>query len=458
MADLPMTPSLDLVQRPHPRPSAIAGALANAFLSADVWAADQLVKAGSFVLGARRRWLVRVVDDVMSSFVRAPFDSPRLLASLILSSPAFCDAVERAAVRRSPIRIRHHVVTPLRSGGTADALPDINNVADLAEMLDLSIGQLDWFADTKHWNRRAPAGPLHHYRYEWRSRPGRVPRLLEIPEDRIRRAHRTLLDSVLALIPVNDAAHGFVPGRSAVTGAAHHVDSEIVISVDLTTFFARVTAGRVYGTLRQAGYSESVAHILTGVCTNAVPPRVIAAMPPGGAPEERFALRRALAVSHLPQGAASSPMLANLAVRRLDSRLAGWANAADATYTRYADDLAFSGGEALARRPDAFVRGVHRIVEDEGHAVNTAKTRIRRQGVRQTVTGIVVNQRVNISRGEYDQLKATLHNCVVHGPAAQNRHRVNDFRAHLLGRISWVESLNAQRGQQLREQFLRIQW
>lgn len=447
-----------LARTPHPEPAAVAQALADAFLAADEWMPHPLIDAGAHVLGARRRWLPRVVAEVMSSFPRAPRDAPRLLATVIEGVPAFVEAVRKANERRVPIRIHHHVVGASTSRVPVGALPPIRDVAELATLLDLSAGHLEWLADTKHWNRRAPSGPLHLHRYEWRTRPGRVPRLLEIPGIGLRRAQRTLLHRVFALMPANDAAHGFMPSRSAVTGAARHTASDVVISFDLTTFFARVTARRVYGTLRQSGFSEPVAHTITGLCTNAVPPRVLAAMPDGGNPDERFALRKALTINHLAQGAPSSPMLANLAIRRLDSRLTGWAASADATYTRYADDLSFSGGDVLARRSGAFMRGVQRIVEDEGHLLNPMKTRLRRRGVRQTVTGIVVNQHPNITRAEYDRLKATIHNCVVHGPAEQNRRGAPDFRAHLLGRISWVSSLNPSRGRRLREEFDRIVW
>lgn len=447
-----------LARTPRPLPSAVAAALADAFLAADAWTTRPLIDAGAFVLGARRRWLAPVVGEVMSAFVRPPVDAPRLLTSLILNSAAFSEAVRKADERGSPLRIAHQVMTPSRSREVSRVLPHIDSIPDLADLLGLDLGQLQWLADTKHWNRRARSGALQHYRYEWHTRPGRVPRLLEVPEQRLRRAQRKLLLTVLGLIPTNDAAHGFIPGRSAATGAVRHIGSETVISLDLTTFFARVTAVRIYGTLRQSGVSESVAHSITGLCTNAVPPRVLAAMPPGGTPDERFALRRALAASHLPQGAPSSPMLANLAIRRLDSRLTGWADAVEVAYTRYADDLAFSGGEALAKRADAFVRGARRIIEDEGHSVNAMKTRVRGQGVRQSVTGIVVNQRLNVSRADFDRLKATIHNCVVHGPHTQNRRQVDEFRAHLLGRISWVESLNSRRGERLREEFARIEW
>lgn len=458
MADAATIASRVLARTPRPLPSAVAAALADAFLAADAWVKNDLIEAGAFVMGARRRWLAPLVDDVVRAFVRPPVDAPRLLTSVILQSTAFTEAVRKADERRSPLRIHHHVVAASKSHPTAAALPTVDSIPDLAAMLDLDIGHLEWFADTKHWNRRAHPGPLHHYRYEWRRRTGRLPRLLEIPEERMRRMQRKLLRKVLGLIPVNNAAHGFIPGRSAATGAARHVAADIVISLDLTTFFARVTARRIYGTLRQSGLSEPVAHTITGLCTNAVPPRVLAAMPDGGSPQERFALRQALTAGHLPQGAPTSPVLGNLAIRRLDSRLTGWADAVDATYTRYADDLAFSGGGALATRPDAFIRGVQRIIQDEGHAANARKTRVRRQGVRQSVTGIVVNQHINVSRAEYDRLKATIHNCVVHGPHTQNHRRLDDFHAHLRGRISWVESLNSQRGQKLREEFARIRW
>ena len=79
---------------------------------------------------------------------------------------------------------------------------------------------------------------------------------------------------------------------------------------------------------------------------------------------------------------------------------------------------------------------------------------------RQTVCGLVVNDRPNISRNdEYDNLKAILHNATRDGPESQNRDRVPDFRAHLLGRIAWVpESINSGRGAKLRERYAKISW
>jgi RNA-directed DNA polymerase len=472
----------------HAHARVVATALAHAFLAADTWTKPALVAAGASVLGARRRWLGPLASVVLTTFLRRPTDAPRELVAVIIAAGPFQRATAVSVDKRAPIRVIHHPTSPTtarvvserasdlrRIGGGVDDADDaksrrldsladlasparLDSLADLADLLELTQGELDWFADPQLRNRRARPGRLHHYQYDWRQRPGRTPRLLEVPGRRLRAIQRTVLDSVLASIELHPAAHGFVAARSAVTGAAVHTGADVVINLDLTSFFARVTAGRVYGVLRQAGLPEAVAHTLTGLGVHAVPTHILAAMPPGGSPDERFALRRDLATPHLPQGAPTSPALANLAVRRLDSRLAGWAEAAGGQYTRYADDLAFSGGVDLRRRADAFIRGVTRIVQDEGHQINLHKTRVRATSMRQMVTGVVVNERTNTPRREFDQLRAVLHNAAMHGAESQNLGGHPNFREHLLGRISWMESVNPTRGTRLRADFSRIKW
>lgn len=458
-APKPVTPASSVLRRtPRPTGAAVAATLAQAFLNSARWTSAGLVEAGAQVLGARRRWLGPVVTLVLRSYPRPPLDAPRELGSMILGCEPFAQARAKAAVQRKPLRLAHYVLEPMvaRENGQP-RVPRLDTLADLAAMLELTGGELEWFADPQQWNRLAvPA--LQHYRYVWRRRPGRLPRLLEIPAPRLRGIQRTVLRDLLYPLEIHDAAHGFVPGRSAVTGATRHTGQDLVLTLDLVTFFARVTAGKVFGVLRRAGYTEAVAHRLVGLCTHVVPPRVLSAMPPGGSPTERFALRQALSQPHLPQGAPSSPVLANLSLRRLDARLAGLADYFEAVYTRYADDLAFSGGKKLARRSAAFIRFATVIIGEEGHGVNQPKSRMRTAGERQQVTSVVVNERTNAVRSEFDRLKATLHNCWTHGPDSQNREGHVDFRAHLLGRVSWMASLNSDRGARLFRDFQRIQW
>ncbi len=116
------------------------------------------------------------------------------------------------------------------------------------------------------------------------------------------------------------------------------------------------------------------------------------------------ALRARLATPHLPQGAPTSPALANLVAFHLDARLTGLAARIGARYSRYADDLTFSADHYLRPPHDMIAT----IAREEGFRVNAAKTRLMARGSRQRVTGIVVNAHPNISRAEYDRLKAII--------------------------------------------------
>lgn len=433
-------------------------ALAQAFLNAVAWERPALIAAGAQLLGARKRWLGPVATEVLAAYLRPPVDAPRELGTVILGCEPFARALAKATAQRKPIQLVHHELGPAQAReNRAPRVPQIDTLAHLASLLHVSSGELEWFADPQHWNRKADSR-LRHYRYTWLRRPGRVPRLLEIPAPRLRAIQRTVLQELLYPLEIHDAAHGFVPGRSAVTGAALHTGQDVVLNLDLVSFFARVTAGKVFGALRRAGYTESVAHRIVGIGTHVVPPAVLAAMPPGGDPEQRFALRQALSLPHLPQGAPSSPVLANLSLRRLDARLAGLAQAFGVSYTRYADDLTFSGGGKLARNPGYFSKIATEIIKDEGHSLNAQKSRMRTSAQRQTVTSVVVNEHTNVLRSEFKRIKAIIHNCKAHGPATQNREGHADFRAHLAGRIAWISSLNESRGARLLKEFQHIQW
>lgn len=486
----------------------VASALAGAFLAGD-WTLPGLIQRGGTTLGRRPRWLRRVVIEVLSLYHRPPRDRPRELATVVRATEAFQGAVTAARRREGPPMLVVRILAePTEMAPGRWPVARLDTVLDLAALLGLDVGHLAWYADTAGMQRRSRAPALQLYRYRWLERAGRVPRLLEVPRPRLRRAQRTLLDQVVSRIPAHPAAHGFVPGRSAHSGASLHVGVDVVLGLDLAGFFASVAAARIYGILRTAGYPEAVAHLITGLCTTSTPIAVLGAMPNrgptdsptlpsgstdpttpaagpadaappnggptdpaiptegpadratpvGGSADDRYALRRALATPHLPQGAPTSPQLANLSAYRLDCRLTGLAAAVGATYTRYADDLTFSGGPEVARRAARIVGAVGRIVAAEGFRPNEGKTRVQRRAGRQTVTGIVVNERTNTTRADYERLRAILHNTASTGAAAQNREGHPDFRAHLLGRVAWVEALNPGRGRRLRADLDRIDW
>jgi hypothetical protein len=348
-------------------------------------------------------------------------------------------------------------MAPADGAPAAWPVPELATPAALAEWLGLSLPELDWFADYQGRQARAPEGPLRHYTYRWLPKRSGTPRLLEIPKPRLKRLQRRVLDGILAHVPAHEAAHGYRRGRSVLSYAAPHCGRAVVLRFDLRDFFPAVRASRVHALFRTAGYPTAVARLLTGLCTSRVPADVREG-PAAGEPYLPHAARRLYASPHLPQGAPTSPALANLCAYRLDCRLAGLAAELAARYTRYADDLAFSGGEGLERGARRFQVAVCRVALEEGFEVNTRKSRFMRRGVRQQLTGVVLNVHPNVARRAFDELKATLTNCVRQGPASQNRAGRPDFRAHLAGRVAHVARLNPARGRRLRALFERVAW
>ncbi len=336
-------------------------------------------------------------------------------------------------------------------------LPDLPSVGALAAWLGEPVGALDWFAD--RWRVAGDAAsPLQHYHYRWVPKRGRSGgmRLIEIPKARLRRLQRHILRGILDRVPPHPAAHGFRRGHSCVTHAALHAGRDVVIRMDLQDFFAGIAAARIHALFETLGYPAAVAGILARVCVNRAPRAVLNDRQAAAA--LGWAARHALASPHLPQGSPCSPALANLCAYRLDVRLQALAASLGASYSRYADDLAFSGGIVLARAASRLHVQVAAIALEEGFRIQTRKTRCMRAGTRQQVTGVVVNAHPNMARDDYDRLKATLANCVRHGPVSQNRAGHADFRAYLAGRIAYVRMVNADRAMKLQRLMDAIAW
>ena len=255
-------------------------------------------------------------------------------------------------------------------------LPVLDGLGDVAELLGVTTSELDWFADPRHLARTASDVPLQHYRVSHRVTPSGAIRVLEAPKRRLKGIQRLLLDEIASLIPPHDAARGFRPGGSVRSYAAAHAGRPIVVRLDLEAFFASVTVSRVYGLWRSAGYPEPVAHCLAGLATSVLPRSAWRSVP-HPADEElldaHWRLGRRLAAPHLPQGAPTSPAMANLAAFGLDVRLTALAESWGGRYTRYADDLAFSGGRAGAPAPRGCSMLSRRSCETRGSGSTRAR-------------------------------------------------------------------------------------
>jgi retron-type reverse transcriptase len=417
--------------------SAVAAQLASAMLGVR-WTPEAVAEAAATRLGRWPSWLDAIALRIADLHHRTPDSGPAELAAAI---EAFL--LEH---RAGPERLRHE--WPIAAIGSVD---------QLAAALELSDGHLAWLADVRGLERTVTAERLRNYRYAAVPRRSGLPRVIEAPKLKLKEVQRWILREILGHVPVHQAARGFTRGRSVFDHAQTHAGQPWVLRLDLADFFASVSAGRVWGVFRTLGYEPAVAHVLTGLTTNTVPEHVWQVVHDAAASagvQRRFRLGRQLATPHLPQGAPTSPALANLAAFRLDRRLSGLAASAGLRYSRYADDLALSGPR-VGHRAAHLGAAIAEIVRDEGFAVNADKTVLRTAAARQQVCGIVVNVAPNIPRAEYDRLKAILYNASRHGPASQG---LAGREAHVRGRIAWVASLNPARGEKLMRRFAEIDW
>jgi RNA-directed DNA polymerase len=441
-----------------PRRGEVARALAGAFLAGG-WDEPGMVTRASAAFARRPRWLAQGARHALATYRERPADRPRELAAVLDAWLAELAAAGR--LPQQPPSVHHVPLFESAMGRMRWPVPEIATIADLAAFLDLHIRELQWLADPRTLERSVRDRRLRNYHYSWLARPSGAARVIEQPKRLLKQTQRRLLHQVIDRIPPHDAAHGFRPGHSAITHARRHTGRRVVIRFDLEDFFASVAAGRVYGIFREAGYPEAVAHCLTALASNVVPAEEWARVPrpaDGRLIAAHARLGRRLATPHLPQGAPTSPALANLSCHRLDCRLSALAEAAGGSYSRYADDLVISGDGWLTAYAGGIRSTVEEIVRAEGFRLNPRKSRLTTRAGRQQVTGLVVNEHPNVTRHEYDRLKAILHDAVANGPQAANRAGVADFRAHLTGRVAWVAAVNPNRGRRLGRRLAAIEW
>ena len=482
-----------MVHRRH-----LAKGLAFAFL-AGAWTEGELVARGLEALGdgpstpEGMRWLQELVRRVMRAFPAAPIGQEDEVAELLaevmrawtleeedeeggeedeegpltptLSPPSGERGKEEPQLpppRGEGLRIRRWLIpeatmVPVGGAPARFRVFPVASSGELAGALGLRQEELDWFVDAQRLNTRATSPRLSHYHHHWVAKARGGWRLLEAPKARLKRMQRWLLDNVIVPIPPADVAHGFVRDRSVRTFVAPHVGRPVVVRMDLEDFFASVSRARVVALFRRVGYPRRVAAALAGLCTAPTPEAVLAAHPREAVDlAQRFLTNARLRDAHLPQGAPTSPALSNLAAWRLDRRVAGLAAGFGATMTRYADDLAFSGDAAFGRSLRFFVARVGAIALEEGFRVNQRKTRVMRQGRRQSLCGVVVNDTANLPRRERDRLRATLFNAARSGLENQNHDGRPDFRRHLEGRVAWAAALNPGFGRRAKAMLARV--
>jgi len=226
--------------------------------------------------------------------------------------------------------------------------------------------------------------PDNYYRVYHVRKKGGGTRQIEAPRRFMKLVQRWIHAHILSKADLSSCVTGFVLGKNIFSNAKQHVSSRNLMVVDIQDFFPSVRKQQVRRIFRNFGYPPRVANYLAGLCT---------------------------LQSRLPQGAPTSPTLANIAFSAMDTVLELLANEWGCTYTRYADDLAFSG-ERFFTRGD--INRVEKMLADSGFKTNYKKSRITGPGARQIVAGLVVNKSGLPLRLNRMRWRAIFHQAALH--------------------------------------------
>lgn len=274
-------------------------------------------------------------------------------------------------------------------------LPPIQSLEDFAREIRLSEAFIKYLAFRGEYLYRT---------YEIPKRSSGV-RLIAQPSRDLKAVQGWILRNILDRLASSEHSKGFERGGSVLENASAHVGASYILSMDLEDFFPSVTGRQVFGIFASIGYSRAIGHILANLC---------------------------LYKGRLPQGAPTSPKLANLVCARLDARINGYAGPKGIVFTRYADDITLSAqtSEKVSRAKNFLPT----IISGEGFRVNKEKTRIFGTMARKEVTGLIVtSDYVGVGRQKLRELRAKIHRLFIN--------RSSDF-AHVRGWLAYIQSVD----------------
>lgn len=257
-------------------------------------------------------------------------------------------------------------------------------------------------------------GPFYRT-YKIPKRNGSLRRIDE-PLPALKTIQRWILDKILSRVEISEYAHAFAQNCSIVKNANPHLGSKKILSLDIVNFFGTIDFPRVYSMFTRIGYNSVVATTLSHLVTFR---------------------------GVLPQGAPTSPAISNIVSLKMDRRFSGYAKKLDLQYTRYADDITFSGEFASG----TVISFAKKVVEEEGFKLNEAKTRVMGRHQAQEVTGIITNDKLQVPRHTRRKLRQLAYHISTYGLDDHLRItgelRVN-YISHILGLAAHVLHANPQ--------------
>lgn len=281
-------------------------------------------------------------------------------------------------------------------------LPVVQSIDDFSVQTHISkytIYQLSFHSDK------------YYKTYEIPKKSGKI-RLISQPSKKLKGLQSWILVNILNKIQVSSSCKGFRVGSSTYDNALPHKGATILLNMDLKDFFNTVSSKQVYNTFKTIGYNKLVSTIFTNICTYN---------------------------DSLPQGSPCSPMLANLTAWTLDLRIQGYVGKRGINYTRYADDLSFSGLNPT--KVVKIIPMINKIIAYENFITNKEKTRVAGSSRAKIVTGLVINdESIGIGKQKYKKLRAKIHHLTL--PKEQENLKLLN---HVDGWLSYLNSVDKAR-------------
>lgn len=251
-------------------------------------------------------------------------------------------------------------------------------------------------------------------------------RQLWIPNDVLKPVQRKIHEYLKSQYKPPSCVHGLDAMHTIIANAHYHARGPYLLSLDIRDFFPSVHTSRVR-------------RVLSSYFSNEALDRVVA-----------------LSTLHheLPQGAPTSPLIANIALANLDRRLLGLAVSLGLRYTRYFDDLFFSGSRNLSR----FSTTIANIVDTEGYKIKVAKTHHYGPGQVRLITGIEISPDSTLHIPNENLILQRLRNLSSKGIVALEDECIHKHRTSLYGLISYVKTVNPQCGLLMQNEFHSINW
>ena len=322
----------------------------------------------------------------------------------------------------------------------------------------------------------------YEYKYErynyfkLRKRNGTYREIMSPAKD-LKYIQKWILENILVKFPLKDSCKGFRKSISIYDNAKVHENSEIILKVDLLKFYDTITEKRVYGAFKAMGYVENLAYSLAKICTA----RHQASYWNGFDENSKQLLSKFIVNKPpiLPQGAPTSPMLANIIATRMDFKFEQLSQKMNFRYSRYADDLTFS------IQKDGILPSlklITRIINKEDFFVNISKTKYMKKGCKQYVTGLTTTNGVNISKKYRKEIAEHIFYCKKFGVEEHLKRKVEDFQKNILevnleerkkdfqkynnftfhdwlyGHLCFIKSVNPDASKKMLEDFNKINW